>query len=157
LSLSSTLDWPSGNMTHFAIIKWKSSKVASKMSHGFGSQLTMSTGSLAVVLSQTPYRFRGLLTIGKIVFIVDIVFFCALCTCFAIRLMVSPENFKSSLSHPTESVYFGTFWVSVALLITNMASYAAPSCGQWLAKTLQVLFWCYYAFVLLVSVIHYEG
>src|SRR6202012_1348714 len=39
--------------------------------------VTMSTGSLAILLSMTPNRFPGLTTIGSIVFILDLVLFVA--------------------------------------------------------------------------------
>src|ERR1700761_1756455 len=38
--------------------------------------MTMATGSLGVVLSITPNQFNGLFTIGKIVFLFDLVLFC---------------------------------------------------------------------------------
>src|ERR1700733_15279529 len=40
--------------------------------------LTMSTGGLALLLSATPHRFPGLTIIGKIFYILDLVFFVSL-------------------------------------------------------------------------------
>lgn len=119
--------------------------------------VTMSTGSLAVVLCQTPHKFHGLLTIGKIIFIIDLFFFCSFCAFITVRFVRSPRALVASLHDPTESFYFGTFWVSLALILTNISQYATTSCGEWLVKTLEVLFWCYFAFVLLTSVLHYEA
>ena len=119
--------------------------------------VTMSSGSLAVVIFQTPHRFHGLITIGKVVFIIDLCFFCSLCILLAIRFSLRPKALAQSLHDPSESFYFGTFWVSVALIIENIAQYASPSCGEWLVKTLEVLFWCYFTFILLTSILHYEA
>lgn len=118
--------------------------------------VTMSTGSLAVVLFQTPYKFHGLLTIGKVVFIIDLFFFCAISTFLAIRFLSRPNALADSLRNQSESFYFGTFFVSVALILENITQYASPSSGEWLVKTLEVLFWCYFASILLASVLHYE-
>ena len=119
--------------------------------------VTMSTGSLAVVLFQTPYKFHGLVTIGKVIFITDLVLFCALCTLLATRLLRRPKGLAESLRSESESFYFGTFWVSVALILANTSQYASPSCGEWLLKTVEVLFWCYFASSLLSSILHYDA
>ncbi len=115
----------------------------------------MATGSLAVVLYQTPHKFHGLLTIGKVVFLTDLVLFCVFCVMMAIRFTLVPKALPKSLHHPTESFYFGTFWVSIALILVNISQYASPYCGPWLVKALEVCFWCYVAAILLVAVFQY--
>lgn len=54
--------------------------------------LTMSTGALATLLGQQPHKFTGLMTIGKVVFIFDIVLFLAMCTFIAIRFKMRPSK-----------------------------------------------------------------
>lgn len=117
---------------------------------------TMSTGSLAVVLYQTPHKFNGLLTIGKIVFILDLTLFILYTAIVAARFTLKPNTFRKSLVDPGESFYFGSFWVSVSLLLQNTSQYAFPSCGPWLVQTLEVLFWIYFALVLLVAIFQYQ-
>jgi tellurite resistance protein TehA-like permease len=115
----------------------------------------MSTGSLAVVLAQTPNRFPGLQTIGKIFFIVDIVLFvlfnCAMCT----RFVLVPRKLLASLHHPVEGLFFGAYWVSVALILNCCEQYGVPNTGFWLVRALRVLFWIYCAVVLLVAIFQY--
>lgn len=53
---------------------------------------TMSTGALAVVLGNTPNTFPGLKTIGKIVFIFDLVLFVLFSLLMAIRFILLPRK-----------------------------------------------------------------
>lgn len=43
---------------------------------------TMATGGLALLISEQPHTFRGLITLGEIVFIVDLILF----SIFSVRL-----------------------------------------------------------------------
>ncbi|KAK5111300.1 hypothetical protein LTR85_012195 [Meristemomyces frigidus] len=116
---------------------------------------TMSTGAVAVVIAQTPNRFPGLQTIGKIFFIVDIVLFVLFTSMMAGRFMLAPRKVLASLHHPVEGLFFGAFWVSISLILNATQSYGVPSCGPWLVKAIEVLFWVYCAVVLLVAIFQY--
>ena len=119
--------------------------------------VTMSSGSIAVVFYQTPHQFHGLRTIGKVLFMIDITLFCAFSLMMAIRFFLRPKAFVHSLHDPKESFYFGTFWVSLSLLLQNTSQYAFPTCGPWLAKALEVLFWCYFSCILIVATQQYQA
>lgn len=119
-------------------------------------ECTMSTGAIATLLGQQPNSFTGLKTIGKIFFIVDIVLFLAFCACITYRFSTNPGSLKRSLHHPHESFFFGSFFVSIALIIYCMEQYAVPSTGPWMIKTLEVLFWGYAGVVMLVAVFQYH-
>ena len=116
---------------------------------------SMATGSLAVMIYQTPYQFRGLVTIGTVVFIVDLVFFLLFCALIIARFLIVPKAFISSLRHPVEAFYIGTFWVSISLILQNISQYGSAVCGPWLQKALQVCFWLYTGSVILVAVFQY--
>lgn len=116
---------------------------------------TMSTGSLAVVLAQTPNQFRGLQTIGKIFFILDLVLFVVFNILMATRFVLVPRKLPESLHHPPESLFFGSYWVSISLILNCMQSYGVPSSGPWLIKALEILFWLYCTLVLIVAVFQY--
>ena len=118
---------------------------------------TMSTGSLAVILYQTPHKFHGLLTIGKIVFILDLILFTLYTALVAARFTRKPDTFRRSLVDPGESFFFGSFWVSLSLVLQNISQYAFPTCGAWLVQTLEVLFWIYFASILLVAIFQYQN
>jgi C4-dicarboxylate transporter/malic acid transport protein len=117
---------------------------------------TMATGALAAVLHQTPNRFRGLTTVGTIVFIIDIVLFLSFSVLISLRFILRPKSLLASLHHPQESFFFGTFWVSLSLMIQNMAQYGVPSSGPWLVKALEVCFWLYAGLIMLVAILEYQ-
>jgi tellurite resistance protein TehA-like permease len=117
---------------------------------------TMSTGALASLLGQQPNTFPGLRTIGKIVFIIDIILFVAFCILISTRFALTPRSLRKSLHHPFESFYFGAFWVSIALILYCTQQYGVPSSGPWLIKALEVGYWIYAGCALLVAVFQYH-
>jgi len=116
---------------------------------------TMSTGVVAVVLANTPFRFSGLDVIAKIFFILDLVLFMLFCCAIAYRFLRRPRVFIRSLHHPKEALFFGSFWVSVALILNLTQTYGVPVCGPWLVSALRVLYWIYIACSLLVAIFQY--
>ncbi len=70
---------------------------------------TMATGALAAVLNQTPNQFTGLVTIGKIVFIIDLILFSTFTVMIAMRFMLVPQALPKSFHHPVEAFFFGSF------------------------------------------------
>lgn len=117
---------------------------------------TMSTGAVAVVLAQQPNTFTGLITIGKIFYILDLVLFVSFTALIITRFFLRPASFTKSLHHPGEALFFGTFWVSLALVLTGAELYGGDSTGPWLRKALEVCYWLYSGLVLLVAVFQYH-
>jgi tellurite resistance protein TehA-like permease len=62
----------------------------------------MSTGALATLLGQQPFYFTGLKTIGKVVFILDLVLFLTFCGCITYRFVTNNRSLNRSLHHPHE-------------------------------------------------------
>jgi tellurite resistance protein TehA-like permease len=116
----------------------------------------MSTGALAVVLGNTPNTFTGLQTIGKIVFILDLVLFTLFNLLMLARFILVPRKILGSLHHPVEGLFFGTYWVSVSLILNCTYIYGNPSTGPWLAKALEVTYWMYCAAAFIVGVVQYS-
>jgi tellurite resistance protein TehA-like permease len=114
-----------------------------------------STGALSVVLGQTPNRFRGLETIGKVFFILDLILFVAFSIAMTFRFVINPRKLRRSIHHPVEGLFFGAYWVSLALILNCTQIYGVPSSGPWLIKALEVLFWMYCAVVFVVGVGQY--
>jgi tellurite resistance protein TehA-like permease len=72
--------------------------------------MTMATGSLSVMLYITPNQFDGLFTIGKIVFLFNLVTFCTFLVLIIARFIMVPSSLYQSLyRNPTESLFFGAF------------------------------------------------
>jgi C4-dicarboxylate transporter/malic acid transport protein len=117
---------------------------------------TMSTGAVAVVLAQQPNTFPGLITIGTIFYILDLVLFVTFTALIATRFILRPAAFTKSLHHPGEALFSGTYWVSLALVLTGAELYGGPSTGPWLTKALEVCYWLYSGLVLLYAVFQYH-
>ncbi|KAH7395201.1 voltage-dependent anion channel [Phaeosphaeria sp. MPI-PUGE-AT-0046c] len=116
----------------------------------------MSTGALAVVLGNTPNTFTGLKTIGKIVYILDLVLFLLFTGLMITRFCLVPRKLTASLHHPVEGLFHGTFWVSIALILNGAYVYGHAETGAWLTKALQVCFWIYCAVAFTVSIAQYS-
>ena len=111
---------------------------------------------MATLLSQQPFAFTGLRTIGKVFFILDLILFASFSVLISLRFCLNKGALSRSLHHGHESFYFGTFWVSIALIIYSIQAYAVPSCGHWLVTTLEVLFWLYAGSVMMVAIFQYH-
>lgn len=110
---------------------------------------------LGLLFRLTPHRFDGLETIGKVAFILAIVMFLFSTGAIAVRFFLTPRGLKTSLTHPTESLFFPAFILSLAILLANSAIYGVPSSGAWLPKALRVCFWIYAALALISSTVQY--
>jgi C4-dicarboxylate transporter/malic acid transport protein len=116
---------------------------------------TMSTGAVGVVLANTPFRFTGLDVIAKIFFILDIALFTLFCSAITYRFARRPKVFLKSLHHPSEALFFGSFLVSVALILNLTQTYGIPVCGPWLTTFVRVAYWLYCAVALCVAIFQY--
>jgi C4-dicarboxylate transporter/malic acid transport protein len=119
--------------------------------------LTMSTGGISNLLNAQPHTFTGLRTIGKIIFIIFIVMLIFNFTMITLRFILNPGALASSLTHPTESLFFPCMWLSLAVLLLNVQAFGVPSSGPWLITTLRILFWTYLACTLVVAIGHYHA
>ena len=115
----------------------------------------MSTGAVAVVLANTPNKFPGLITIGKIFYVTNLVLFVLFTALITARFILVPPKFVASLLHPVEGLFFGAYWVSVSLILNGAQSYGVPSSGPWLIKALEICYWMYCGIVFIVGVGQY--
>lgn len=104
---------------------------------------SMSTSGIALVIFQTPHRFNGLTIIGEMFFLLSVVMFLLYTTAIITRFILFPKAFIASLSHPPESLFFPTFWISIVSILSNMAVYGVAGTGEWFEVTIRVLFWTY--------------
>ncbi|KAF2089922.1 C4-dicarboxylate transporter/malic acid transport protein-like protein [Saccharata proteae CBS 121410] len=116
---------------------------------------TMSTGGLALALAETPHRFDGLITIGKIVYVFNIVLFLIFVGAIVTRFILIPRALKNSLLDGTEGFFFPAFWLSLAVIIGGANLYGVPSTGPWLIVAIRILFWIYAGCTLLVAALLY--
>ncbi|KAF2724729.1 hypothetical protein K431DRAFT_291380 [Polychaeton citri CBS 116435] len=89
----------------------------------------LGTGGIALLLAETPHRFNGLDTIGKIVYIFDLFMFVLLCIGITTRFVMDPSAF-----------------------LGGMQAYGVPNVGPWLPVVCRVIFWWYIACTFLLAV-----
>lgn len=123
---------------------------------------TMSTGGVAILLALTPHRFRGLYTLGVVLFLFDLTVFTTLCLLMATRFVLAPRHAARALLHPPEMFAFGAFMLSIAVLLGEIQVYAirgqAGTHGpgwRWLVDAIHVLYWIYAAGALLTAILQY--
>ncbi|KAM0715739.1 hypothetical protein Q7P37_008253 [Cladosporium fusiforme] len=116
---------------------------------------TMATGGIATLLNAQPNQFTGLKTIGKVVFIYDLVLFVAFTAMISARFIMFGGTFALAVTHPTESLFVPTFFLSIVNIFDCIQAYAVPACGPWLIVVQRVAFWIYLACSFLLSVGQY--
>ncbi|KAF7552413.1 hypothetical protein G7Z17_g4362 [Cylindrodendrum hubeiense] len=155
-------DWEAGH-THAADQKLRSADALSRvllyerLKHFTWAWYTliMSTGGIALLLHGTPHQFRGLDVIGKIFFLLTVVLFICLTAGITYRFVATPPALKTSLMHPTESLFFPCFLLSIATILANTAAYGVPASGPWLAVALRVCFWLYAAITAISAIVQF--
>lgn len=115
----------------------------------------MSTGGIALLLGTTPKRFPGLDTIGTVVFIFDLLVFVTLCVGISARFIMNRGALKWSLTHPTESLFFPTFFLALMNVFGGIQIYGVPNVGPWLVVVERVAFWIYVAMTFISAVCQY--
>lgn len=113
--------------------------------------LTMATGGLANVLYAVPFRFRGLDTIGVVVFLFNLLLFVINISMISLRFYTFPETFRASYMYPSERLFLPASVVSFGTLLINTSQYGLPKAGLWLGQAVTVLFWIDAALAVLSS------
>ncbi|KAK5686025.1 hypothetical protein LTS10_002138 [Elasticomyces elasticus] len=115
----------------------------------------MATGGIATLLNAQPNQFTGLKTIGKVVFIYDLVLFVAFTALISARFIMFRGTFTSAITHPTESLFIPTFLLSIVNIFDCIQAYAVPVCGPWLIVVQRFVFWIYLACCFLLATAQY--
>ncbi|KAL2824460.1 voltage-dependent anion channel [Aspergillus cavernicola] len=116
--------------------------------------LTMSAGGLALLIINQPNSFQGLREIGLAVYIINLLFFAFVCSLMSLRFILH-GGFLDSLRHDREGLFFPTFWLSVATIISGLYRYFGEDSGESFAIALEVLFWIYCACTLTLAIVQY--
>lgn len=124
--------------------------------------LTMATGGIATLISIQPHPFPGMLTIGAIFFIINLLFFFAITSTMILRFIKFPGSFKASIMHEREGLFLGPFFLSVATIITGtqkyiIQAYEAEHPNRTFAITvIAVAFWVYTFATFALAVFQYS-
>jgi tellurite resistance protein TehA-like permease len=91
------------------------------------------------------------------IFILNIALFLMLCICTAFRALWHPTHFRRSFTSPQESFFWGSFWLSISVIIGGMQVFGITHgpAYPWLINTVYILYWLYAAFSLLNSLFQY--
>ncbi|OJJ63160.1 hypothetical protein ASPSYDRAFT_143267 [Aspergillus sydowii CBS 593.65] len=116
--------------------------------------LTMSTGGLALLISNQPFQFEGLQKIGLAVYIIDLIFFAFVCSLMSLRFILH-GGLLDSLRHDREGFFFPTFWLSVATIISGLYKFFGEDAQESFQLALEALFWIYCACTLTLAVVQY--
>lgn len=115
----------------------------------------MATGGIALLLSEQSHNFDGILTIGKIVYIFDLVIFVTLVSLITTRFIRQPRKLWISLTDPSEALFHPTFWLCIPTIVGGMVQYGEPVTGLWLVTVTEVIFWVYAAATFVLAVLQY--
>ena len=109
-------------------------------------------GGLTFSFFPVPFRFRGLETIGVIVFLFNIALYLIIWGLLLMRFYFYPYTFKASFLHPTESLFVPACIVSFGTILINISQYGPQNTGPWLANAVHILFWIDAALAVIFSV-----
>ncbi|KAJ5475093.1 hypothetical protein N7539_008159 [Penicillium diatomitis] len=115
----------------------------------------MSTGGIALLIANQPNTFTGLNQIGLAVYIINLALF-ALVTSLMVARFVLHHNFLESLAHEREGLFFPTFWLSIATMITGLDKYFGDDPEPSFSTTMCVLFWIYCVCTFTVAALQYS-
>ncbi|KNG44137.1 malic acid transport protein [Stemphylium lycopersici] len=111
--------------------------------------LTMATGGLGTLIAIQPHAFTGLITIGAVFYVLNLLLFTAVTMTMIIRFTKFAGSFKASISHEREGLFLGPFFLSVATIITGTQKYIIEAYDAdhpnrtWAVTSMAVAFWAY--------------
>ncbi|KAM0250910.1 hypothetical protein ACHAQJ_008445 [Trichoderma viride] len=103
----------------------------------------ISLSKLFADLRQVIYQAEWVTGFGIFFCLLNIVLFLTNCVLLSMRFYMRPGSLTKSFTDQVESLFIPAFFVSIAVILTNVCQYGVPHCGVWLLKTLQILFWIY--------------
>ncbi|TGO23585.1 hypothetical protein BPAE_0127g00050 [Botrytis paeoniae] len=117
---------------------------------------TMSTGGVAFTLSVLPIESDAILTLGKAMFVINIMVFLTIVGLLIARFTMYPGTFTHSLTNPHEGFFFATGFLTMATMMTNATAYGIPNTGPWLIGALRLAFWLYTIGATFLAIVYYH-
>ena len=124
--------------------------------------LTMATGGIATLVAVQPHPFPGLITIGAVFYIINLIFFTGITGTMILRFTKFPGAFKGSITHEREALFLGPFFLSIATIITGTQKYIIQAYEvdhpnrAWAITSMSVAFWLYTFFAFCLAVFQYS-
>ncbi|KAK0386468.1 hypothetical protein NLU13_6303 [Sarocladium strictum] len=103
--------------------------------------MTMATGGMANVLHSLQYSTSWIRGVGVFFCILNITLFLTNCVMLSLRFYLRPGSFTNSF----------TDQVDIGIILINACEYGIPRSGEWLLRTMEVLFWAYVGLSVIAS------
>ncbi|EPS37121.1 hypothetical protein H072_9280 [Dactylellina haptotyla CBS 200.50] len=117
--------------------------------------MSMSTGGISLLIRALPFQFQGLVVIGWIFYVANLIIFTCISAAMLMRFIFHKGTFSSSLKHEREGFFFPTFWLSIATLISSTQRYVIHDHDSNLLWAIQTVFWGYAACTFILAVGQY--
>ncbi|KAI1346992.1 voltage-dependent anion channel-domain-containing protein [Xylaria sp. FL0043] len=118
--------------------------------------LPMSTGGLSLLIYAQPYQFPGLRQIGFAVYVTNLLIFLTVVACMITRFCLYRDDLRSSVTHAREGLFFPTFFLAIATIITSTERYVVPRNDAPLRWVILTAFWGYLIVTLALAVGQYS-
>ena len=128
----------------------------------------MSTGGLASLIASQPHEKPGVLTLGYVLYITNLVVFTGISVIMVLRFVFHPELFVRSIKHKREGLFLPTFFLSIAMHITGAHKFLVQEAHKFLVQQahqehrnnlisfLAAVFWIYSAATFFLAVLQYS-
>ena len=101
----------------------------------------MGTGIVSILLFNLPYNAKWIYWLSVIVFVLNIFLFILFLSITILRYILWPEIWTAMISHPTQSLFLGTFPMGLATIITMIVYVCVPAWGSWTITLAWALWW----------------
>jgi tellurite resistance protein TehA-like permease len=130
----------------------------------------MGTGGVAILIGGCPWEFRGQRALGTIFFFIDLVIFLINVAGVTSRAIYHPRTFKNSFYDHEDGIYVPCMALAFATLFVckrpiqssntfltkppaGVLDYGVPYIGEWLVRVLQVVWFAYAAWGLVIAMV----
>ncbi|KAJ5866831.1 hypothetical protein N7534_001384 [Penicillium rubens] len=93
--------------------------------------VNMGTGITSILLNTLPYNGRWLYWISVVIFALNVLLFIIFLTITILRYVLYPKIFYLMVTHPTQSLFLGTFPMGLATIINMICYVCVPAWGAW--------------------------
>lgn len=90
----------------------------------------MGTGIVSILLNTLPYNGHWLYWISVVIFAFNVLLFAVFLSLSILRYVVYPEIFPVMVTHPTQSLFLGTFPMGLATIINMFCFVCVPAWGE---------------------------
>jgi hypothetical protein len=103
--------------------------------------VTMGTGIVSMLLHNLPYNARWLRDVSYVLFALNVLMFVLFCGISVLRYAMYPRIWMAMIRHPAQSLFLGTFPMSLATIINMMCYVCVPAWGGNTWRFIWALWW----------------